>query len=208
DDAAEAAAGPAQVRLEDLADVHAARHAQRIEHDVDVRAVLQVGHVLHRHDLRHDALVAVPAGHLVAGLDLALHGHEDLDHLHDAGRQLVAALQLVDLVDEAPLQTLLGVLVLLADGLHSGHGLLVLEPDLPPLAARDLVEDLLGDRGSLAGALGTPRDLLAHERILETPIDVAVQDLQLVVAVLGEPLDLLALDRHGTLVLLDAVPIE
>ena len=35
---------------------------------------------------------AVPSGHLVARLQLALHRDEYLDHLHDAGRQLVAAL--------------------------------------------------------------------------------------------------------------------
>ena len=109
-----------------------------------------------RHDHRHDALVAVAAGHLVARLDLALHGDEDLDHLHDAGRQLVAALQLVDLVDEAPLQALLGVLVLLVDGLDLALRLLVLEAELPPLAARDVVQDLLGDVRALARASWDP----------------------------------------------------
>ena len=57
--------------------------------------------------LRDDALVAVTAGHLVARLDLALHGDEDLDHLHHAGRQFVAALQLLDLVEEALFEALL-----------------------------------------------------------------------------------------------------
>ncbi len=38
--------------------------------------------------------------------------------------------------------------------------------------------------------------------------DVAVQDRLLVVAVLGETLDLLALDRQGALVLVDAVAVE
>ena len=154
------------MRLEDLADVHAARHAERIEHDVDVRAVLEERHVLARHDHRHDALVAVAAGHLVARLDLALHGDEDLDHLHDAGRQLVAALQLVDLVDEAALEALLGVLVLLVDGLDLGLRLLVGEADLPPLAARNVVQDRVVDVGALASALRTLGDLLAHQRFL------------------------------------------
>ena len=43
---------------------------------------------------------------------------------------------------------------------------------------------------------------------LQTRVDVAVEDLHLVVAVLGETLDFLALDRHGALVLVDAVPVE
>ncbi len=53
-----------------------------------------------------------------------------------------------------------------------------------------------------------PFDFLAHDRVFETRIDVTVEDLQLVVAVLGETLDLFTLDRHRTLVLVDAVAIE
>ena len=131
------------MRLEDLADIHAARHAERIEHDVDMRAVLQERHVLDRHDLRHDALVAVAAGHLVAGLDLALHRDEDLDHLHHAGRQLVAALQLLDLVDEAALEALAALVVLRAQLLDLRHQLVVGGRELPPLRARMLVEHLV-----------------------------------------------------------------
>jgi hypothetical protein len=42
----------------------------------------------------------------------------------------------------------------------------------------------------------------------QTAVDVAVEDRLLVVAVLGQTLDFLALDRHRTLVLLDAVAVE
>ena len=94
--------------------------------------------------LRDDALVAVTAGHLVARLDLALHRDEDLDHLHHAGRQLVAALQLLDLVDEALLEALAALVVLVAQRLDLGHQLLVGDGELPPLAARMLVEHLAG----------------------------------------------------------------
>ena len=54
------------------------------------RAVVHVGHVLDGQHAGDDALVAVAAGHLVALLELALGGDEDLDHLLDAGGQLVA----------------------------------------------------------------------------------------------------------------------
>src|SRR3984893_4172829 len=54
-------------------------------------------------------MFAVRSGHLVAGLNLALHRDEDLDHLHHAGWQLVAALQLLDLVEEALLEALLAL---------------------------------------------------------------------------------------------------
>ena len=40
--------------------------------------------------VRHHALVAVTAGHLVARLDAALHGQEHLDHLQHARREVVA----------------------------------------------------------------------------------------------------------------------
>src|SRR3712207_8643739 len=44
--------GPAEMRLEDLTDVHPARDAQRVQHDVDRTAVLEERHVLLRNDAR------------------------------------------------------------------------------------------------------------------------------------------------------------
>jgi hypothetical protein len=70
------------------------------------RAVFQVRHVLFRADPGEHALVAVPAGHLVADLQLALDGDEHLHHLDDARRQLVARLQPLDLVVEGALDLL------------------------------------------------------------------------------------------------------
>ena len=62
---------PAQGSLQNLAHVHALRNAQRIEHHVDRRAVIHVGHILDRPGLGTDSLVAVAAGHLFAGLPAA-----------------------------------------------------------------------------------------------------------------------------------------
>ena len=93
-------ARPAEVDLENLTDVHAARNAERVEHEVDRRAVLQVRHVFFGQDAADDTLVAVAAGHLVADLQLALDGDVDLHHLDHARRQLVALAELVDLVPE------------------------------------------------------------------------------------------------------------
>ena len=81
---------PPEVRLEDLAEVHAARHAERVEDHVDRRAVLEERHVLLVDDLRDHALVAVAAGELVALGDLALLGHEHAHEVVDARRQVVA----------------------------------------------------------------------------------------------------------------------
>ena len=83
---------PAEVGLEDLADVHPARHAERVEHDVDRSPVLEERHVLLGDDLRDHALVAVAAGELVALGDLALLGDVDADELVHARRQVVAGL--------------------------------------------------------------------------------------------------------------------
>src|SRR5215468_10561560 len=83
---------PAKVGLEDLADVHPAGHAERVEHDVHRGPVGEERHVLDRQDLGDDTLVAVAARQLVAVSDLALLRHVDADQLVDAGRELVAVL--------------------------------------------------------------------------------------------------------------------
>src|SRR3712207_5944670 len=97
--------GPPEVGLEDLADVHARRDAERVEDDVDGRAVLEERHVLLVDDLRDDALVAVAAGELVALGDLALLRDEDAHELVDARRQVVArvARERLDVDDDAAL---------------------------------------------------------------------------------------------------------
>src|SRR5690606_39325969 len=51
------------------------RSTVRVQHDVDRRAVREERHVLRGQDLADDALVAVPAGELVAVLDLRLLRH-------------------------------------------------------------------------------------------------------------------------------------
>ena len=86
------ASGPAQVGFENLADVHSARHAQGIQQNVDRRAVIEERHVFLRDDAGDNALVAVPAGHLVADRQLPLGGDIDLDHFQHAAGEFVAAL--------------------------------------------------------------------------------------------------------------------
>src|SRR3984893_3826544 len=70
---------PAEMRFQNLPDVHTRRNAQRIQNDLDGSAIGKVRHVFLRHDARDDALVAVTAGHLVADGQLALHGDAKLD---------------------------------------------------------------------------------------------------------------------------------
>src|SRR5437879_13223621 len=87
--------GPAEVRFQNLADVHTRRNAERIQNDLDRSAVRHVRHVFLRHDAGDDALVAVAAGHLVADGKLAIHGDVDFDQLNDDRGQIVALIELV-----------------------------------------------------------------------------------------------------------------
>ncbi len=59
-----AGSSPAKVALEQLADVHTRRNAQRVEDNVDRGTVSHVGHVLDRQNVTDNALVAVAAGDL------------------------------------------------------------------------------------------------------------------------------------------------
>src|SRR5688500_10324301 len=136
--------GPPEVGLEDLPDVHARRHAQRVEEDVDRRAVFEERHVFLGNDAGDDALVPVAAGHLVTDGKLALRRDVDLDHLEHARRQLVAALHVLHLAG-----------LLLEHGLHAGPEagvgveplLLALLAALDPVLAErlDLFEHDVGD---------------------------------------------------------------
>ena len=135
---AERERAPAEVGLEDLTDVHAARNAERVEHDVDRATVLQVRHVLFRQDAGDDALVAVATGHLVADLELALDGDVDLHHLDHARRQLVALGEAIDLVAEVLFADADDLLELARASLAMSSA--SLDRDLAPVLARDLVE--------------------------------------------------------------------
>jgi hypothetical protein len=87
---------PPEVGLQDLADVHSARHAERVEDDVDRGSVRQVRHVFRGQNPGDDALVAVAAGHLVADADLALLGNRDPDQAVHARHEFVAFLAAED----------------------------------------------------------------------------------------------------------------
>src|ERR1700678_1614562 len=146
--------------------------------------------------------------HLVAGLDLTLHSDEDLGHFHHARRQLVTALQLLDLVEEAAFQRLLRLVVLLAHRFDLRHRLVGLEREAPPLRARLLLEQRLVQHLILLEALGSGQSPLALERLGQTRVDVAIQDRLLVIAVLGEAFHFLTLDRLRAFVLVYAVAVE
>ena len=132
----------AEVGLEHLADVHPARHAERVEDDVDRGAVGEERHVLDRQDLGDHALVAVAAGELVADGDLALLGDVDPHQLVDAGRELVAVVA----VEHLDVDDLAGLAV---GHLHRGvahlAGLLAEDRPQQALLGRQLGLALRGD---------------------------------------------------------------
>ena len=129
---AETAGCPTHMGFQNLAHIHPRRHAERVQHDVDGRAFAEERHVLDRHHLGHNALVAVTSGHLVARLQLALHRDEHLDHLHHTRGQIVATADLFDLVLKTGIQGTLLRLVLLVQGFDDLGVILIGQRQLPP----------------------------------------------------------------------------
>ena len=84
----------------------------------------------------------MPAGHLIARLKLSLGRDEDLDHLHHAWGQFVAALKLLDLVFETALQLVYRVVVLPLEGFELVVNAGILDDDLAPLSRRELGEKI------------------------------------------------------------------
>ena len=76
---AQRAAGQTQVHFQNLTDVHTGRNAQRVQHDLQRRAVGQEGHVLFAQDAGNDTLVTMTAGHLITDRNLSLLCDVDTD---------------------------------------------------------------------------------------------------------------------------------
>jgi hypothetical protein len=188
-------------------DVHPRRHPERVQHDVDGRAVGHEGHVLDRDDLGDDALVAVAAGHLVAGLQAALHRDVDLHHLLHARGQLVALRELLLLLLEGLVELLAREVERLAQLLELGGGLLVLQADVEPVVAVGLLQVLLGDLRALGELLAALGDLV-DDHLLDAVERVVLDDAQLVLEVLAVVLQLVVDDLLGALVALDALARE
>ncbi len=87
----------------------------------------------------------MPAGHLVARLQAALHGQVDLDHLEHAGRQVVAGGDLVAFLVEAALELLALRTQPLGHLLELLVCLVVSQANLEPLFTIEFVEIALGD---------------------------------------------------------------
>src|ERR1044071_5406572 len=205
----EDARSPAEVRLKDLPDVHARRHAQRIENDFDGRSVRQVRHIFFRQNARDDALVAVSSGHLVADRKLALHGDEDLDHLDNAGSEFVALTQLGNLLFVDVRENLnlpLGAVFVLFN-LRSNVNASRSEFNFPESLRLDAFQHLARDGLALRNDDFTIdrqvfRELATFQQFIDTRVALLAQDANLVLKVTTKTIFLFLFDCLRTRVFL------
>src|SRR3990172_6518642 len=203
-------AGPAQMCLKTLTHVHAGRHTERIENDLDGSSVGKIGHIFFGNDPGDDTLVAMPPGHLVAYRELALHGHVDLDHLDDAGRQLVALLQSIHSLVEESLEHLdlaFGLVLDLLDLVQNLGGNIrfqqaeVGRPQLPQDVPGELgfllKEFFAGPRVHQILFQGATGETLHHSLV-----SLFFENANLIVEVLLQHAHFFGLDRLGPLVFL------
>src|SRR5216110_1554646 len=132
--------GPSQVRLQNLADVHTRRNAQRIENDLDRGAV------------RHVELVLALLGDLAEHVDLPRGHLLDFFDLLDEQRILFVELQALEVARGDFLDDLAGQLDAL--GQQALVGLLVVQVGLENLATqkiREALEALIGEDADFIG---------------------------------------------------------
>ena len=155
---------------------------------------------------RDDALVAVTAGHLVAGLHAALHREVHLHHLEHARGEIVAGRDLGFLLVEALLERLALQLETLGGLLELAVRVFVFETDLEPRFAGHFVEVRRFDLA--LEAVRTTRGDLADEHVAHAREQVVFEDALLVAQILAHLLDFGLLDGQRARVLVDAVARE
>ncbi len=208
---------PAEMGLENLAHVHARGDAERVQHNLNRRAVRQERHVLFGEHAGDDALVAVTPSHLVTGGQLALHRDIDLHGPDHARRKLVALLELIDLLVRELLQNLdlpdchllngVDAPFEIRDLLAQAETLQVASEQSPEMrrAKRLALADQL-PVGLLVMEIGSD-DLAAHQ-LLEALGALVEQDPFLVIEVSLQSLSLVGLDRQRTGILLNSLARE
>ncbi len=196
------------MHFENLTHVHPRRHAERIQHDVGRTAIGHVRHVFDRHDLRHDTLVTVTAGHLVARLQTTLHSQIHLDHLQHARRQFVALRELLPLCLEHGVELAPLLRDRLLERLDLRCRLFVGEADVEPVVFFDRLKVGLADLGALGELFRPAVGRLAGQQALEALEGVGLDDPHLVGEVSLIVLELFLDDALAALVALDAFARE
>ena len=152
--------------------------------------------------------------HLVAYLQLALDGDEDLDHLDHPRRQIVSAGDAADLVLEAHLEGVHLSRCARDDAARLALQLRVLQLQVRQEGEGDALQQLLRQRITLGDQhlpvlIGQPRaGAAAHQQLLQARDRVLLNDADLIVLVLAEARHFLALDELGTFVLGHALARE
>src|SRR5690606_16708238 len=176
-----------------------------------------IRHVLFGQDARDDALVAVAAGHLVADRQLALHRDVHLDQLDHAGRQFVAAADLLLALLEFALDhldALIGAVAQLAQ-IALDRRIVAVDLRADERGVGHRLHDLVGQDGpllheTLAAVLvehiRTRR--LPAQNLLHALLDLVVQDADFVLEVPLHRLEVFGLALLGAVVLLDALARE
>ena len=184
----EIAARKAEIRLEQLSEVHSGRHAERVQHDVDRPAVGQERHVAARQDARDDALVSVTAGHLVADGQVLL---VDQEHAH-----LLDDLAVAELSEESAFSAgrVLDGRELDLERIHYRRDLVARRAFVHPPVRVRLRErgklallDLLVRRGDHVARLGVDyvyRELLVHQLRGQLADEILLKPDKLVLALL------------------------
>ena len=108
----------------------------------------------------------MPAGHLVTRLNTAFYGQVNLDHLEHARRQVVACGDLSFLLLVAAIEFVSLRLEAFRCRFELAVGLLVLQPDLEPLLARQLFDVGLGDLAARFQLVRTTRGDLTEQHSL------------------------------------------
>ena len=190
------------MRFKDLADVHPRRHAERIQHHVNRCAISHVWHVFHWHDARHHTFVAVAAGHLVAGLQTALHRDIHLDHLLHAGLQLITLGQLLLLQLEGGIKLDAILRQAFLDLLHLGSHLVIGHADIEPLMMFDAMQIFLAELAALDQLLRPAVGDLVMQQFFQPRENVGLHDAHLIRQILLVTVQLVIDDLLRTLVAL------
>ena len=117
-------------------------------------------------------------------------------------------MQLVDLIFEALFQCRFGVIELLFHGFDFSHSAFVFQRDLPPLAARQILQHGLGNLGISVHTFRAGSHLLAGQQTFEAVVNITLQNRQFIVAVFCQRFNFLPLDCQGAFVLVNAVAVK
>ena len=147
-------------------------------------------------------------GHFITRLKLTLNGNIDLDHFHNAWRQFVTTLKLIDLILKTSLKRTSAIFELLFQGFNFRHSFVIFEGNLPPLTPRHILKKSVRDFCFRSDILWTAGRNFAVQQFLQSVIDVAFKNKQFIIAVFGEGFDFLAFNRQRTLVFFNPVTVE